>query len=150
VPVPDYSDPTPVRRQIADDLRVQIRAGRHAPGSRLPSNIALAKRYGVATETIRSALDELRAEKTVETRSTRGTFVTGIPPASPRPDLSAVIGQVAELADLTEDYPDLRARVGKMEAILINLHLRLGYPNPYEDGHDNAREAPRHGRAGRR
>lgn len=77
--VPDYSDATPVRRQIAEDLRDQIRAGTYAPGSRLPSNVALSERYGVATETIRAALEELRTEGIVATQSTRGTFVVSRP-----------------------------------------------------------------------
>jgi DNA-binding GntR family transcriptional regulator len=143
--VPDYSDPAPVRRQIADDLRAQIRAGTYAPGGRLPSNIALAERYGVATETIRSALDELRADKTVETRSTRGTFVTSVPPASPRPDLSVVSERVAELAERVEEYADLRAEVGRLRADILYLYDRFAVPYDHGDGgaHDGTEQAGR-------
>lgn len=77
--MPDYSDPTPVRKQIAADLRGQIRAGRYGPGSRLPSNKALSSHYGVAAETIRAALEELRADGFIATQSTKGTFVVDKP-----------------------------------------------------------------------
>jgi DNA-binding FadR family transcriptional regulator len=148
--VPDYSDPTPVRQQIAEDLREQIRAGKYAPGDRLPANIALAEHYGVATETIRSALGDLRAEKAVETRSTRGTYVTDVRPAGPPPDLSAVGEQLASLADLTEDYPDLRARVDRLEANLMDLYSRFGFEYPHGGEHDNGKKAAAgRGRGGR-
>ena len=68
VTVPDYADPRPPYRQIADDLRGQIKNGRLKPGERVPSNKALSERYSVATATIRSALDELRNEKLIQTQ----------------------------------------------------------------------------------
>lgn len=139
--VPDYSDPTPARRQIAADLRGQIRAGTFAPGSRLPSNLVMAQHYGVAAETIRSALDELRGEGFIATQSTRGTFVVDKLPAE-TPDLKALTGEVAELAERVKEYDDLRARVGRIEAILVNLHSRLGFPNPFGGAHDSAEKAP--------
>lgn len=147
--MPDYSDPAPVRQQIARDLRGQIRAGTYPPESRLPSNTALAKHYGVATETVRAALDELRAEKIVETRSTRGTYVMRAPAAeSAQPDLRAVSEQLAELAARVGEYDDLRARVGRMEAIIVNLLKRSGLPNPFGGEHDEPGKTARRGRAG--
>jgi len=149
--VPDYSDPTPARKQIADDLRARIRAGEFAPGSRLPSNIALSEQYGVATETVRAALEELRAEGVVATQSTRGTYVTTRPADGVQPDLRAVGEQVAELRqevrELAEraDSGELLARIGRIEAILVGLHRRLGFPDPYDGGQDGTEEAAAQG-----
>jgi DNA-binding GntR family transcriptional regulator len=154
VAVPDYSDPTPARSQIAADLRDQIRAGTYAPESRLPSNVALAKRYGVAPETIRSALDELRAEKIVETRSTRGTYVTSVPTADRvHLDLATAGERLADLTTRVEEYDDLRARVevlesrlGRIEADVLYLYDRDGIEYDHGGGrHDDAEKA-----AGRR
>jgi len=148
--VPDYSDQTPAWRQIAADLREQIRAGSYPPGTRLPSNIALAKRYGVATETIRSSLEELRGEGIVETRSTRGTFATGKPVPDAPPDLEALGEQVADLKEQVKDYPDLRDRVGKLEADVLHLYnsLAIDYDHGGED--DGEQKAAGRDRAGRR
>lgn len=144
--MPDYSDPTPVRQQIAEDLRRQIRAGMNAPGSRLPSNVALARHYGVAAETIRSALDELRAEKVVETRSTRGTYVMSVPAAGrARLDLQAAGEQLAELH---RELGELRSRLGRIEAAIVTLTKRSGLPNPFGGEHDEAGKTARRGRAG--
>lgn len=147
--MPDYSDPAPVRRQIAGDLRDQIRAGMYAPGTRLPSNVALSERYGVATETIRAALDELRGEGIVETRSTRGTFATGKPVTDIRPDLKALAEQVAELSELAVGYEDLRAKFNTLEAVVINICTRLNIEYPRGGAHDTTEKAPRRGRARR-
>lgn len=149
MPVPDYSDPTTVRKQIAEDLRGQIRVGKYAPNGRLPSNKALAKHYGVAPETIRSALDELRAEKVVETRSTRGTFVTEVRPAGPPPDLKAVGERLAHLTERVEEYEDLRAEMGKLEADIRYIYDWLGIEYPHGGEHDGTQKAPRQGRSRR-
>ncbi|MGH3939724.1 MAG: GntR family transcriptional regulator [Pseudonocardiaceae bacterium] len=45
------SEPTP-SRQIAADLRKAIRDGEYRPGHQLPSGNALARRYGVARQTV--------------------------------------------------------------------------------------------------
>jgi DNA-binding GntR family transcriptional regulator len=148
VPVPSYSATTPRYVQIADDLRGQIAAGVYPPGGKLPSNKDLTEQYGVADGTIRAALEELRGEGIVETQSTLGTFVTSKPEtAAPgRLDLKAA-GE--RLAELQREVQELRSRVGRMEAIIVNLTKRTGLPNPFEGSHDNAEKAPRRGRAGR-
>lgn len=58
-----------------------------------------------------------------------------------RPDLKAVSEQVAELAQRTEEYPDLRARVNRMEANLMDLYNRLGFEYPHGGEHDNGKKA---------
>lgn len=157
MPVPDYADPTPAYLQIAADLRDHISAGAYdANEGRLPSNKALTEKYGVADGTIRQALEELRSEGIVATRSTRGTFVADKKAAGTPTDRRAVSEQLAALrqetgglAERARDYEDLRSRVGRIEAILVNLHKRLGFPNPYGGAHDSAEKAPRRRQAAR-
>lgn len=64
---------TAVRDQIAAD----IAAGRHAPGDRLPSEAALAARFGVNRHTLRRALADLAAQGLVQARRGAGVFVVG-------------------------------------------------------------------------
>jgi DNA-binding GntR family transcriptional regulator len=146
--VPDYSDPTPARKQIAADLRGQIRAGEYAPGGRIPSNKELAKRYGVAPETIRASLEELRAEGLLATQSTRGTFVVEELPGAD-PDLKALAEQVADLAERAQGYEDLRAKVNLMEAVVMTLCKRQGVEYPRGGArNDSTERAPRRRQAG--
>lgn len=58
-------------RQIAADLAAAITAGDLRPGDELPSEAALARRYGVSRGTARQAFAELTAAGLVETRQGR-------------------------------------------------------------------------------
>ena len=51
----------PLHRQIHDLVRQEIAAGRLAPGSRLPSEGALAEQWGVSLAPVRQALIHLAA-----------------------------------------------------------------------------------------
>ncbi|WP_309069668.1 phosphonate metabolism transcriptional regulator PhnF [Microbacterium sp.] len=64
-------------RLIAEELRADIAEGRLAVGDRLPSESALAERFGVNRHTARQALASLAADGLVESRRGSGTFVTG-------------------------------------------------------------------------
>jgi len=67
--------PEPTFRRIADDLRQRIESGILAPGSRLPTELALRDSYKVSRNTIRDALKWLLNRGLVETRHGQGTFV---------------------------------------------------------------------------
>ena len=64
-------------RQIAAQLRSQIRRGDWAAGERLPAIPAIAQMYGVAKQTVQRAIDQLRVEGVLITRPGSGTFVRG-------------------------------------------------------------------------
>lgn len=66
--------------QIAEDLAAQIRSGTLAPGSAVPSETDLMKRYAVASGTVRKAVAELRTIQLIETHHGRGSFVRSRPP----------------------------------------------------------------------
>jgi GntR family transcriptional regulator len=59
-------------RRIVEELMVDL-----GPGGRLPSERALAERYGVARMTVRAELDRLVQAGAVERAHGRGTFVAG-------------------------------------------------------------------------
>jgi GntR family transcriptional repressor for pyruvate dehydrogenase complex len=68
----------PVRRvrkayeQVADQLRTFIIDGELAPGARLPTEVQLAKDFGVSRATVREALRVLTAERLIETSKGAG------------------------------------------------------------------------------
>src|SRR5256886_13340279 len=71
----DPDDPKQASQQIANKLRAAILTRRLGPGDRLPSQPELATRYGVARETVKRALEILRADHLIVTRQGSGAFV---------------------------------------------------------------------------
>lgn len=62
-------------RQIADRISRDIAAGRHAPGARLPTEVAFASAFGVNRHTIRRAMEELSRAGLLHVEQGRGAFV---------------------------------------------------------------------------
>ena len=60
---------------IKEDLLVKIKNGTYAEGDLIPSEIDLAKEYGVSRPTIRQALRILTSEGYLDRRKRRGTIV---------------------------------------------------------------------------
>ena len=71
-----------VYRKLAAAIRAAIEKGEIRPGERLPSERTLADRLAVSRTTVVSAYEELRRDRTVESRQGSGTRVRG---AAPRP-----------------------------------------------------------------
>lgn len=69
----DHSSPEHPYRQLARWLRERIRSGEIA--ARLPSLTTLTAQTGLATGTVRRAIDILAQERLVRTVPGRGTFV---------------------------------------------------------------------------
>ncbi|HJQ46587.1 MAG TPA: GntR family transcriptional regulator [Amycolatopsis sp.] len=67
--------PAHIWRQVADDIIAQIHSGDLPPGTQLPNEIDLARRYGVARDTLRNAKKYLVNEGYVQIAQGRGTFV---------------------------------------------------------------------------
>jgi GntR family transcriptional regulator len=65
----------PMYREIADDLRAQIKGGGLEPGQQLQTEIELREHYAASRNTIRDAIKLLIAWGLVETRPGQGTFV---------------------------------------------------------------------------
>ena len=75
----DTPKKTPVWKAIAAALREDIATGRYAPGDKLPTEAALAERFGVNRHTVRHGLKALIAESLVRTRRGAGAFVAATP-----------------------------------------------------------------------
>src|ERR1022692_4409102 len=66
----------PVRDQLRSMLASEIARGRHASGSKLPSERELAAAYGTSRTSIRQALEALVQEGLLFRTVGKGTFVT--------------------------------------------------------------------------
>jgi DNA-binding transcriptional MocR family regulator len=69
--------PGPVYQRLAEAMRAAIERGEIPPGTRLPSERALADRLAVSRTTVVSAYQQLRCGQWVESRQGSGTRVRG-------------------------------------------------------------------------
>jgi DNA-binding GntR family transcriptional regulator len=105
------SQPAPKPRylQIADDVRLHVRTGDLQVGAALPSEPALARRYGVNRATIRQALAVLRDEGLISTGARSRSRI--IRTASlPTEDIQPATGEIAALLQLPVGTPVTRRR----------------------------------------
>jgi GntR family transcriptional regulator len=71
----DASSVTPLYEQVADYVEAQIASGALKPGQKFPDMRDLADEWGVAYQTVRRAMRELRERGLVVSRVGKGTFV---------------------------------------------------------------------------
>jgi GntR family transcriptional regulator len=84
---PDPTSHVYVYLQVVHHIAEQIRSGRLPAGARLPAERDLAEQYGVAVNTIRRAVRDLRDQGLVITVPIKGTFVQAAqPPAQSAED----------------------------------------------------------------
>lgn len=67
--------PIPLYHQLADIILAKIRSGEYPPGSRIPSEHALAGMFGIGRPTVRQATDLLVRRGVLERKRGAGTFV---------------------------------------------------------------------------
>ena len=72
---PNPQSAIPLYFQIEQDLASLIATGALSPGSQLPSEDVLVRKYGVSRTTIRKAVQELERLELIEIRRGKGTFV---------------------------------------------------------------------------
>lgn len=91
----DPDDPRTESQQIASRLRAAILTRKVQPGDKLPSQPALASRYGVARETVKAAIRILERDRLTITRQGSGTFVRAQTerPVGLRPHIGAAFDQ---------------------------------------------------------
>jgi len=75
----DGPDKTPIWKAIANALRSDLAEGRYRPGDKLPTEAALAERFGVNRHTVRHGISALVDEGLVRTRRGAGAFVAATP-----------------------------------------------------------------------
>ncbi|MFZ5963657.1 phosphonate metabolism transcriptional regulator PhnF [Thalassococcus sp. BH17M4-6] len=75
----DASGKTPIWQAIADALRSDLAERRYGPGDKLPTEAALAERFGVNRHTVRHGISALVDEGLVRTRRGSGAYVAAPP-----------------------------------------------------------------------
>jgi len=110
-----HAAPGPLYRHAAALIRRAIEAGSLAPGERLPSMEQLARQYGVALVTIRSALRLLEQEGLLAARQGSGTFVAD--PLPQRPVLR-----------VGSSWESLLSTVGGNKARILRVQDTIGTP----------------------
>lgn len=114
----------PLYLRIREDLEREIRAGRLAPGARLPTEHELRDQYDVSRATVQRAVTELAQAGLVERHRSRGTFVIGpvrqanlLPAVNPMMTGPAIPGRheihraaVVPAAEAVPDLPGVNAR----------------------------------------
>lgn len=113
--------PTPRHEEIAEDLRTRIMAGDYAEDGQLAKGEdELATRYTVARGTIRQAIAQLRGEGLVESRRSKGIFVTPwrpIPRNSPQRLSVEQWGSGRAIWDLDLDGRELEVKDVQIEQL---------------------------------
>jgi len=98
-----YIDPVsgvPIYRQLIGQIRLQIRDGRLAPGSRLPPVRELAATLTVNPNTVARAYRELESAGLLDTLQGSGTFVRGdITTDVAEPELNTLLPYVDRLLE---------------------------------------------------
>jgi DNA-binding GntR family transcriptional regulator len=82
---PDPASHVYVYVQVVQHIAEEIRTGRLPVGARLPAERDLAEQYGVAVNTIRRAVRDLRDQGLVITVPIKGTFVCAETPSANEP-----------------------------------------------------------------
>jgi DNA-binding transcriptional regulator YhcF (GntR family) len=85
--------------RIAAELRARIDSGKLAPGARLPSTRALARRHRVALATAAHALKVLLDEGRTKSMPRVGTVVAAQRSASPELSRAAIVAAAVQLVD---------------------------------------------------
>jgi DNA-binding transcriptional MocR family regulator len=106
-------------KQLVDTLAAQIREGRLAPGTRLPTHRQLAAKQGLALVTATRVYAELAAMGLVSGETGRGTFVReALLPRSLGIDQQAA---AAGMVDLNFNYPSLPGQSDLLRSALRQL-----------------------------
>ncbi|MFF7471991.1 aminotransferase class I/II-fold pyridoxal phosphate-dependent enzyme [Streptomyces sp. NPDC008092] len=135
--LPAASAPARARgRSLQAGMREAIRAGRLAPGTRLPSSRELARDLGVSRGLVTEAYEQLTAEGYLRSDRGAGTWVGGAVRAAAPRTLDLAPRPQGVRVDFLPGSPDLslfpRAAWGAAQReVLAELpHRDLGYPDP--------------------
>ena len=120
----DLSDRADRAGAVYRALRDAIRAGRLAPGDRLPASRALAGDLGISRTTVATVYERLTAEGFLEARVGAGTFVSDVAATPPRWATGAVRPRAgwrwsASPVSGSQPTPDYDFRVGIPDASLF-------------------------------
>ena len=100
----------PAYAQLVNILKKQIAKGTYLPGSKLPSESELCKRYQVSPMTVRRSINALLDQRIVSTIQGSGTYVKA-------PDLGKVTFSLEEFHNIFKDRE--RTKVKILEVLII-------------------------------
>src|SRR6202789_387422 len=125
----DPSSATPLYRQLHEQIRSAIVAGRMARGERIPPTRELAQSIGLNRATITAAFDVLESEVLIRREVGRGSFVNGIPEPDAPSTISFSASRPSEMMfPLDEFRVSCREVIDSDEAAQI---LQLGPASGY-------------------
>jgi GntR family transcriptional regulator len=109
----------PAYKQVAADLRAQIRDGRLKVGAQLPSISDLMHQYEVSITVIRMALSELRSEGLLDSHQGKGSFVRAKPSGkkatpAPSPEFEAIMRHLDQVHDDVRRIDDRLEQLEKL------------------------------------
>lgn len=138
-----FSDKIPLNFQLAQVLRERINRGELAPGDRLPTEVEMAKNFGVSVITVQHALKDLSSSGLITRHRRRGTFVSIDRPAQVQPQQSDALSLMfsdefgADTQILSKEIvprPDRLKRIFSNHATLLHIRrvvVRTGVPWSY-------------------
>ena len=147
---------TALWKAIAASLKEDLAEHRYAPGDKLPTEAALADRFGVNRHTVRHAIKGLVEEGLLRTRRGAGVFVTATPTdypigkrvrfhqnllASGRAPEKRILS-VEERAATVEEADRLALEPGKALTVYHGLSLADGLPIALFSSHFPAERLP--------
>lgn len=103
----NLSSGLPVYRQIVDQFKCAIGAGRLKPGDKLPTHRDLAAELVIAPMTVKKAYDTLVGEKLIVMSAGRGTFVASSAPVMSRTEKRERIAEAVRRLALESSAFDL-------------------------------------------
>ena len=103
---------------VVEQLAQQLRSGAVAPGSRLPAESELSRRFEVSRTVVREAVAQLKADELVETRPGQGLYVTTPGPGQGVLRLRPPEGDASQIAsELLEFRAGLEADSARLSAL---------------------------------
>lgn len=115
-------DPRSPYLRIVDDIRRSVALGDLQPGSKLPSNAELKRRYDVASQTAQNAINALKSEGLVYGVAGKGVFVrSDVDVDSVRQHLASAGGKSADMQAVLIRLAALEAKVAGLEEQLASF-----------------------------
>lgn len=102
--------------RVTAALSELIRSGEYPVKSRLPSEMEMAKRFGVSRTVIREAVSRLKSEGLVESRQGSGVYVREIGPDTPFRIDPAVVESILSVLQVVELRRGLEAEMAALAA----------------------------------
>jgi DNA-binding GntR family transcriptional regulator len=118
---------TPRYLALAKHLQDAIQSGAHPVGSLLPTEVEIAKNYGVSRQTVRQAISLLRQQNMLSARKGVGTRVEAKTGARQFSYSSGSVAELLEVAQNSEFAVEIRENIVARGALAAELGWRSGH-----------------------